>query len=143
MAEKKADKKKKGGGVEKLNELRNTAKSDLAAPESAIVPVEGAQVEDEPGKPEAATVKEGETHAMYESHNLLTSPSSIAERVEEEQEKGLSTDVIARRQQEEFLAQEDQVRHDTEVEHDPMEDAAEERDAQVAEEEKNRERVSR
>lgn len=77
-------------------------KVDPANPESPVLPVNPEEIASaEPREPEEIEIEEGDTVAAHESHTLMSSPSKIAERLEQESgEDGLPTDVIARRQQE-------------------------------------------
>jgi hypothetical protein len=97
----------------KAEDMRQTIKSDPAAPESPVVPTEDADLTDAPAEPKAVKVKEGDTLAAHESHVLLSSQDAIDERIEREQKENLTTDVIAREQQERAVAHEAQVKADT------------------------------
>lgn len=101
------------GGAEKAkeNEIRMESegvltpiKSDFDNPESPVVgDPSGALVG--PKDPEPVKIGPGETAAQHEAHALMNHPARIAERIKlESGEKGLPTDVIARRQQEDIAS---------------------------------------
>ncbi len=112
-AAKKGTSKVEAGGAEKSDDfrvetegVRGVQKADFDSPESPMIsdPKLNQVGPKAPGKVEVGI---GETPAQHESHTLVGSPAMIAERIElESGEKGLPTDVIARRQMEDVAANE-------------------------------------
>lgn len=88
------------GDTKALEQVQVYTKLDRSNPESPVVPLTSA-VNAAPRDPEEQTVKAGDTVAAHEAHTLTSSDARISERIEQESgDKGLPTDVIARRQHE-------------------------------------------